>query len=144
MSGIMLQQYLASSALFSDLPTEALRVFSNAGSFAEVPSGEILFKEGDRGDSFFLLVRGSVDALIGNRRVGQIGEGGFFGEIALLTKGFRTATIRTTEPSVVFKIEGPQFWKIILENMNLALGIETIAEQRLVEEKNLVFVGGKV
>ena len=58
----------------------------------DVPAGQVLMREGDTGREFFVLVEGTVGIDRGGTRIRTLKSGDFFGEIALLAEGPRTAT----------------------------------------------------
>ena len=66
----------------------------------ELPAGEVLMREGEPGDRFVVLVKGSAEVRKRNRKIASLGAGDFAGEIALLTNAPRMATVRTTTPVV--------------------------------------------
>ena len=59
----------------------------------EVAGGTVLASEGKRGREFYVLTEGRVHVSVDGEAVGEIEPGDFFGEIALLGDGFRTATV---------------------------------------------------
>lgn len=84
------------------------REIEEVGRLAEeidVPAGRTLMREGDRGREFFVIVDGKVVIDRGGERLRVMGNGDFFGEIALLAEGPRTATA-TTEGSAKLLVLG--------------------------------------
>lgn len=67
-------------------------------------AGETIFREGDSGDCAYLIEEGSVEVCIGSNQSSKIGKGELFGEIALIDRQPRTATIRATENTVLIPI----------------------------------------
>jgi Cyclic nucleotide-binding domain len=72
----------------------------------ELPEGEILVKQGDRGGELFLLLDGVLEVDVDGKPVAEIGPGAIVGERALLEAGARTATLRATTRCSVVRIAG--------------------------------------
>ncbi len=68
------------------------------------PAGEIIFKEGDPGDSAYLVEDGCVEVNVSSTQQSHIGKGELFGEIALIDQKPRTATVRAIEDTVLIPI----------------------------------------
>ena len=64
----------------------------------ELPKGEVVFREGEPGEDFYVFVKGSADVRVKKRHIRALRAGDFAGEIALLLKAPRTATVTTTSP----------------------------------------------
>jgi EAL domain-containing protein (putative c-di-GMP-specific phosphodiesterase class I) len=68
------------------------------------PAGEIIFKEGDPGNSAYLIEEGSVEVGVSSTQQTRLGKGELFGEIALIDQQPRTATVRALENTVLIPI----------------------------------------
>lgn len=68
------------------------------------PAGEVIFREGDPGDSAYLIEEGSVEVSVSSTQQSRIGKGELFGEIALIDQQPRTATVRAIESTVLIPI----------------------------------------
>ena len=79
----------------------------------QVTNGQVLSREGEPGIEFFIIVSGRAIASIGHRTIGEIGPGSFFGEMALLDGGTRTATVTAVEPMTVLVLSRRQFSSFI-------------------------------
>lgn len=77
-----------------------------------VGAGVRLCGEGTVGYSFFVLVDGSADVASGDETLRQLGPGDFFGEVAILGDGRRSATVTTTAPSKVLTMFGTEFRRL--------------------------------
>ncbi len=70
----------------------------------------------------------------------KLQQGSFFGEISMIANIPRTATIRTIEHSVFFRISADAFWEVLVQHMDLGVFLETISETRLKEDLELATV----
>jgi CRP-like cAMP-binding protein len=80
--------------------------------------GEAIVREGEPGDSAFIVQSGNVRVTIGpdHHEVATIGQGGYFGEMSLLTGDPRTATVSATSDCRVVEITAAGFREIALQN----------------------------
>ncbi len=85
---------LADVPLLAGLPQATLRALAEAVRPVSVPAGRAVVVEGEPGDSAFVVRSGRVEVTAGPRVLGWFGRGYVFGEIAVLTGGPRTATVR--------------------------------------------------
>ena len=75
----------------------------------ELDAGAELIREGEPAGEFYVVVEGEVDVRRRGRRVARLGEGSFVGEIALLSRSPRTATVIASTPLRVLAISGRDF-----------------------------------
>ena len=80
--------------LLDALPLPALETVARQLDHAVVPAGEAVFHQGDPGDRFYVVVSGTAEVVGDGRPVAILGPGESFGEIALLRRVPRTATVR--------------------------------------------------
>jgi CRP/FNR family transcriptional regulator, cyclic AMP receptor protein len=87
---------LANVPLFSSCSKREIQLISKAGKRTSRRAGTVLAKEGEAGVGFFLILEGTAEVSIGGRRRSTLGPGDFFGEVALLDGGPRSATVTAT------------------------------------------------
>ena len=80
--------------LLDALPLPALETVARQLDHVVVPAGETVFRQGDPGDRFYVVVAGTAQVVGDGRAVASLGPGDSFGEIALLRRVPRTATVR--------------------------------------------------
>jgi CRP-like cAMP-binding protein len=86
-------EHLAHVRLFSALNKKELRLVGRASDEVQVRAGRVLVEEGAVGHEFFLILDGQAVVRRGGRRVAMLGPGQYFGEMALLDRGPRTASV---------------------------------------------------
>ena len=86
------------------------------------PAGQIVCKEDDPGDSFYIILSGAVEVISqkADQYIATLHEGEFFGEISLLLGTPRTATVKTSEDAILFIVERHDLQKLLIEQPNLA------------------------
>ena len=96
----------------------------------DVAADKELTREGDRGREFFVLLEGAAAVRRGGRKVNTLGPGDFFGEIALVSRSPRTATVTTTSPSRLLVITDSRFRSLLEHSPRIQLRIlEALADR---------------
>jgi CRP-like cAMP-binding protein len=108
---------------------ELARVASIADELA-LPEGKELIREGDRGREFFVLLDGTVEARQGNRKLRTMNAGDSFGEIALIARTPRTATVVAKTPVRVLVVTDRAFSALLEEAPQIQLKVlQSLAER---------------
>lgn len=123
----VLDTILAKSELFGSLKAELRRELANRFQAQEYVDGQFIVKEGDEGDSMFMIRDGEVVVVTHKDHqellLATLGPGNFFGEVALLSGKKRTASVRAKSfcEAIVLKREdfmwvfkqSPEFSKVV-------------------------------
>lgn len=122
--------FLRTSSPFADLPAasiEALAARMEAAAFAE---GDVLLREGERGDDAYLLRSGEVDVLRGDRQLATLGTGSFVGEVSALTGKERTATVRARTPVSAFRLRAEDVRRVVKKHQDVVTRLEATMRSR--------------
>ena len=97
--------------------------------------GEVPVRQGDPGDSFYIIKSGRVDVLVEKSAgdsvvVATLGPGNFFGEMSLLTGAVRTASIRVAEDAEFIVIDKESFRSVLAHNPSIAESLSRILSER--------------
>lgn len=132
----MVANLLRSSPLFSVLKPEQKDAVAREFQLRPVEVGEALLKQDQKGDAFYLLLRGRCvpyHQLADGREVAypELREGDVFGEISLILDKPVTATVRAEVPSVVLRLDRAAFEKHILSQPGMRGALMRVGTERL-------------
>ena len=123
-------ELLRAVPLFAECSRRELREISEAVDEVVVPAGTLLTKEGARGREFIVIVDGAAEVRRRGRKVNELGAGDFLGEIALVSRAPRTATVRTTQPTHALVITAPTFRSLLRRTPSMQWKVmEALAER---------------
>lgn len=106
----MLQQV----PMLDALPLPSIELLARGLESLEVPAGDDVFAQGDVGDRYFVIESGRVEVVGDGRVVATLGPGEGFGEIALLRRVRRTATVRATLDLRLHSLRSEHFLAVVL------------------------------
>jgi CRP-like cAMP-binding protein len=106
-------ELLKRTPLLEGLGRRELEAVGTLVDEVDVPAGKVLMREGESGREFFVLVSGAVGIDRGGTRVRTLAPGDFFGEIALLAEGPRTATATADEPATLLVLGHREFHSLM-------------------------------
>jgi CRP-like cAMP-binding protein len=116
--------------LFELCSRRDLRRIAALAEEREVTAGTELIREGEPGSEFYVVVEGEVDVRRRGRRVARLGAGSFVGEIALLSRSPRTATVVAVTTLRVLAISGDDFVHLLDTHPDLWLKVaRTLADR---------------
>ncbi len=117
--------------IFAHTPEEILVDIAGLLKELTLVAGTTVFEKGERGDSMYIIVEGEVAAADGERVFTHMGERQVFGEMALLDGEPRTATIRTTQPTRLLRLDQEPFYELMDDRIEIARGVIHVLLQRL-------------
>jgi CRP-like cAMP-binding protein len=116
--------FLKSVHLFDQIPGEQLVKVAQIAHEVEFEAGLAFIKQGEPGNCLYLVVEGEADVtLAGVGLVNHIQAKSVIGEMAILSGEPRSATCTVTEPLLALKIARSDFWMLLEERSEIALGI---------------------
>ena len=117
--------------LFASLSDSELEAIGSVAGELDAAPGTVLTAEGDFGHGFFAVEEGEADVLQGNERIGGLGPGDVFGEIALLASGRRTASVVAVGPMRLITLFKRDLWQIEERFPELGDALRATVQERL-------------
>lgn len=126
-SSITLEQiinFLLEAPMFGDLDAAQLSQIVHIMQIQRVRDGQVIFREGDPGDAWYVIYDGAADVykseeFLPDRRVASLGKRACFGEMALLDHSPRSASVVARGEATVFRFPRKDFENLLAEE-NLA------------------------
>ncbi len=104
---------LAQAPLLSRLPDDVRTRLEAEADPVALPAGALLFSAGDPADDVYVLTAGLLDVEQGGEVIRQLGAGAVLGELALLTGGTRSASIRARRDSHLLRVTHETFDRVV-------------------------------
>lgn len=128
---------LSQIPLFADLPTSELDNILSSMDVKDLADKEMLFREGDPGEDFYVVTRGILEVLMGAGQHEELllnimREGEHFGEMSLIMPGgHRTASVRARGESTLLSLSRTQFLELTRKHPELSTSMVRVLSQRL-------------
>lgn len=120
------------SPLFSQLASERRSALALRLRPLPVTAGQTVVREGEAGDSFFLVADGELEVVSGTGgRVSTLAAGDHFGEVALLRNVPRTATVRAVRDGLLLSLDKREFLAALSRDLSVSTRLEELAAARL-------------
>ncbi|MBR57006.1 MAG: hypothetical protein CMH54_02990 [Myxococcales bacterium] len=124
---------LKNSELFSTLSTEQLFPLADILTEVEFKADEVVVEQGTTGDHMYLILEGELVASCDGQLIAEFEMGHCFGELAMLDRGVRSATVRTKTASRLAAIAHDDFHDLLAMYPDLSRAVTEILLTRLRE-----------
>ncbi|MEK8131199.1 Npt1/Npt2 family nucleotide transporter [Paenibacillus filicis] len=122
---------LSQIGLFQGLTGRELAALGASLQLVRAEGGETVIREGESGDALYIIREGTADVLRAGQRVGQLGGGDCFGEMAVLTRSVRAATVAPVGSSMLWRLDSGSFYELLFDHREIALSMMAILSRRL-------------
>jgi SAM-dependent methyltransferase len=126
--------HLKSVPLLEACTTEELNRIATLAEEVDVPAAEVLTHEGEREPFFYIVATGTATVTREGRKLTTLGPGTFFGEVALLTRGPRTATVTADTNMKLLRLDERRFAALLDDAPTVARKILAGVAKRLGEQ----------
>ena len=122
---------LAHVPLLSALSDDALSMLAQRFEVKYFDPGAAMVREGRHGYSFYVIRDGHAAVAHDGEEVRRLGPGDFFGEIAIMGEGKRTATVTAADRVTVWELFGASFRELEAERPEVATALQQAMQERL-------------
>ncbi len=122
---------IANVEVMKNLPPSEAQAIVPLLTPISVKQGEEIFHEGDRGDSFYMIVSGEAEVMKGEKVMTTLGAGEVFGEMALLNSEPRSATVVANTSMEVYQLKQEYFDDVLLKSPSISNALSRALAKRL-------------
>ena len=127
-------ELLKSVPLFADCTKAELRALAQSTDEIDLREGTVMTREGRPGREFFVIIQGTARVARNGRKLADLKDGDWFGEIALITDRPRTATVTATSAVDVLVITDRRFRSLVETMPTIALKVLSTVGDRLAHD----------
>jgi putative ABC transport system ATP-binding protein len=121
--------------LLAGIERSKLKLLAFTSERVHFEANQVVFRQGDPGDRAYVVIEGQAEVVLGaaggERTVATLGRNEIFGEMALLSKMPRTATIRARTPLILLSISQDVFLRLVEENSEISIAMMRVLAERL-------------
>ncbi|MGH3109296.1 MAG: cyclic nucleotide-binding domain-containing protein [Gaiellaceae bacterium] len=121
--------------LFAGCSKKELEALAVVADEIDLRKDATLTREGQPGREFFVLIEGDVEVTQGGEEIARLAAGDWFGEIALLTKASRTATVTAASPVRVLVVTDRAFRQVLETTPSIAVKMLERVGERLAHDE---------
>jgi hypothetical protein len=122
---------LTGVAMFRPLQLTTLETLAGRMILRDAPAGTDVIRQGDQGDTFYIVDSGRLTTIIDGTPINELGPGDSFGEIALLRASERTATVRALEDGRLVELAGEPFLAAVASSGDSTAAADAVVTARL-------------
>ena len=139
-------EFLKKVVLFEGVSDKALGKITGIMHEKKYPGGETVFNEGQEGKLLYIVKSGEVAIIKGDKTISRLGEGQFFGEMALLEEIPRTATVKAVKDSELILMYKVKFDELLADypsaGVKVVRNLATMLSARVRQAHDDILPGG--
>jgi CRP/FNR family transcriptional regulator, cyclic AMP receptor protein len=129
-------EMLGKVSLFEGLSRKELRLIETKAREVHFPAGSTIVTQGDEGVGFHMIISGRAKVIVNGRTRDTLGAGKSFGELSVIDRGPRTATVVAETDVTTMSLTSWQFMPILDRNPSIARKIVLELTRRLRDERD--------
>jgi len=128
---VQILTFLKQNALFKETPVDQLAHLIQIARTQKLPENAEFIKEGETGDELFIIMDGEVSVTRRGKEIARLGIGDCIGELSIIDKEPRSATVKTTKQSLLLSLKRNDFLLTLKSNPTIAINVMKVIADRL-------------